>query len=363
MPAEDALQLRHRIVAASGASVASALVVNPLDIVKTRIQAQISSELRGAQAAQPAAADSLIGRLALDGCSPGCARPDQGVITSLCRGPECSAYSSTLDGIRKIVRREGILALWRGTDIALLMAVPTVGVYLPMYDYLNGRFHSLAAYGPLVAGALSRTAAVLVTSPLELLRVRLQASQKHTLPAPHAQQQGRMPRCTGTPQAAESGKLSSRGPAPLWQHMQSGSAWVRFRGAYTGVGAMLARDVPFSAIYWGLLEPIRHALLPRTAVPPPTQTQIMAVNIAAGTMGGAAAAAITTPLDVAKTHAQLAEGGQRHRVLATLRSLAAERGPKALFAGVGARAARTAPSCAIVLTSYEMLKSWAAAAV
>lgn len=67
--------------------------------------------------------------------------------------------------------------------------------------------------------------------------------------------------------------------------------------------------------------------------------------------------------DVAKTHAQLAEGGQQHRIWPTLRHLAADRGPKALFAGVGPRAARAAPSCAIVLASYEMLKAWAAAAV
>ena len=61
--------------------------------------------------------------------------------------------------------------------------------------------------------------------------------------------------------------------------------------------------------------------------------------------------------DVAKTRAQLAQGGQRHRVFATLRSLAAEGGLPALFAGVGPRSARAAPACAIVLAAYEMLKA------
>ena len=31
------------------------------------------------------------------------------------------AYESTLDGVRKIVRQEGVMALWRGTSASLLM--------------------------------------------------------------------------------------------------------------------------------------------------------------------------------------------------------------------------------------------------
>lgn len=37
---------------------------------------------------------------------------------------------------------------------------------------------------------------------------------------------------------------------------------TRVRTLWTGVGATLARDVPFSAIYWQMLEPLRTALLP-----------------------------------------------------------------------------------------------------
>ncbi len=60
------------------------------------------------------------------------------------------------------------------------------------------------------------------------------------------------------------------------------------------MGATLARDVPFSAIYWASLEPIRCRLLPRDR--PVSKGQVLAANLVAGSLGGALAAAITTPL-------------------------------------------------------------------
>ena len=101
--------------------------------------------------------------------------------------------------MRKIVRREGARALWRGTDAALLMAIPTVqaiatsvsalfqgltcathwqmqvGIYMPLYDNLLPRFSAYGYAAPLLAGSLARTVAVLCTSPLELIRTRMQA--------------------------------------------------------------------------------------------------------------------------------------------------------------------------------------------
>ena len=52
-----------------------------------------------------------------------------------------------------------------------------MGIYFPLYDALAAELAQgpAGAQAPLVAGAVARTAAVLCTSPLELVRTRMQA--------------------------------------------------------------------------------------------------------------------------------------------------------------------------------------------
>jgi solute carrier family 25 protein 39/40 len=111
--------------------------------------------------------------------------------------PECQVYSGSLDVFRKVVRQEGVRALFRGTDAALLIAVPTVGIYLPLYDTCNEWLTELckkpqnphlAGFEPVtpaLAGAASRTVAVLCVAPLDLVRTRALAVGRHNVPTKH----------------------------------------------------------------------------------------------------------------------------------------------------------------------------------
>ncbi|KAL2501879.1 Carrier protein CGI-69 [Forsythia ovata] len=62
----------------------------------------------------------------------------------------------------------------------------------------------------------------------------------------------------------------------------------------TGLGAQLARDVPFSAICWSSLEPKKNCA-----------SSVHGVNFCAGVVAGSLAAAATCPLDVARTRQQI----------------------------------------------------------
>ena len=76
--------------------------------------------------------------LVIDDCTPLCRKWDFACCGQTCMrsaapgaapfcGPACSTvYTGTLDGLQKIARTEGLATLWRGTDVALMMAIPMV---------------------------------------------------------------------------------------------------------------------------------------------------------------------------------------------------------------------------------------------
>ncbi|OVA01909.1 Mitochondrial substrate/solute carrier [Macleaya cordata] len=342
----------ERTFSAAGAAILSVILVNPLDVAKTRLQAQAA----GVPYANPA--DSVCARMASLGpttmfsdlrCSPSCMRAGILGAEAVCP-PDCFQYKGTLDVFNKIIQQEGVARLWRGTNAGLALAVPTVGIYLPCYDIFRNWMEELTTrnapylspYVPLVAGSIARSLACISCYPIELAKTRMQAFKEIQVgvkpPGVFKTLLGVLP--------------SSMSSSSNLQKLQS------CRILWTGVGAQLARDVPFSAICWSTLEPIRRRLLGLVGEES-NVAGVLGANFAAGFVAGSLAAAATCPLDVVKTRRQIEKDPTRALSMTTRQTLMEvwrDGRIKGLFTGVGPRVARAGPSVGIVVSFYEVVK-------
>lgn len=289
-------------------------------------------------------------------------------------------FTSTLDGLKKIARNEGIFSLWRGLTPTLVMAIPANVIYFAGYDWLRLSPSSPIAktmndmYAPLVAGSVARVTAASVISPVEMFRTRLQATSgsgtshfKDTL--------------TGLRDM-----VKAQGYTSLWR----------------GLTLTMWRDVPFSGLYWWGYEAVRNKLtdareeargrrLSREGLEPELihnkqarrrsqsredHTNTFVDSFIAGATSGAVAALVTTPFDVGKTRQQV----YRHDVAPDAKKapipihdlppeqrsmprflyhIFKQEGIKGLFKGGAARCLKVAPACAIMISSYEIGKKMA----
>ncbi|XP_016509458.1 mitochondrial carrier protein MTM1 isoform X1 [Nicotiana tabacum] len=336
----------ERAISAAGAAVLSAVLVNPLDVAKTRLQAQAAGVPYDSLCSLgPLHANTVLtgvkcnssGTRAVLGAEPSCS-------------PDCSRYKGTLDVFYKVIRQEGVSRLWRGTNASLTLAIPSVGIYLPLYDIFRNSMEEYTLrnvpmatpYVPLVAGSLARSIACVTCYPVELARTRMQAFKdtKNGVKPPGVWKT--LVGVVSPVNSANSYQNSTRTYRLLW----------------TGLGAQLARDVPFSAICWSTLEPVRRKLLGLVG-DEASATTVLGANFSAGFIAGSLAAATTCPLDVARTRRQIENDPERALRMTTRQTLVEiwrDGGAKGLFTGVGPRVARAGPSVGIIVSFYEVVK-------
>ena len=268
-------------------------------------------------------------------------------------------FTSTLDGLRKIARNEGLTSLWRGLSPTLVMAIPANVIYFTGYDHLRSGHRSPInkyipdAYAPLMAGSIARVAAAVVVSPIEMFRTRMQAATSG-----------------GTSVFTETfvglrKLVQSQGYTSLWR----------------GLTLTMWRDVPFSGIYWWGYEAMRNQFTdlrepaPSRARPRSksrggeNHTATFVDSFAAGAISGGIASILTTPFDVGKTRQQVhahATKAERSKLRPEdrsmprfLYSILKEEGMAGLFRGWAARCLKVAPACAIMISSYEVGKKMA----
>ncbi|KAM2647616.1 hypothetical protein TB1_000842 [Malus domestica] len=344
----------ERSLSAAGAAFVSAILVNPLDVAKTRLQAQAAGvPYQGLCDVACAESNAMLSDL-----RSSMPRTSSILGSKTVCPPECNQYKGTLDVLYKVIRQgfhrnklvqEGFWRLWRGTTASLTLAMPTVGIYMPCYDIFRNWMEdfttqnapSITPYVPLVAGSIARSLACVSCYPVELARTRMQAFRE-------TQAGVKPPGVWGTLNRVID-PVKNKTPLQNFQN---------YRLLWTGLGAQLTRDVPFSAICWSTLEPIRRRILGLVG-DEPSAASVLGANFSAGFVAGSLAAAATCPLDVAKTRRQIEKDPARALMMTTRKTLLEiwrDGRMKGLFMGVVPRVGRAGPSVGIVISSYEVVK-------
>lgn len=172
----------------------------------------------------------------------------------------------------------------------------------------------------MAAASVGEVAACAVRVPTEVVKQRAQALQQPTS------------------LAALRFILAQRstiGLAGVWKEM------------YRGWSITVMREVPFTVIQFPLWEGLKEWRRSKTG-----RGNITAVESGVfGSVTGAAAAGITTPLDVLKTRLMLAK--EKEKVVPLLVRILGESGPRAFFAGMVPRVLWISAGGAVFLGSYQ----------
>ncbi|KAL2872543.1 putative mitochondrial carrier protein [Aspergillus lucknowensis] len=387
----DDASIAQKMVSATLGSVLTGLLVTPLDVVRVRLQSQSSTKhtspftshtTHTLKNAPPNLGVTACCREVFwigqntQICAVGhgtSALGSQSVADCAVEETQRRTFTSTLDGLRKIARNEGITTLWRGLSPTLMMGIPGNVIYFAGYDWL--RFDGKSpikrivheAYIPFIAGSVARIAAATAISPIEMFRTRLQATP-------------------GT--GAGHFKATLKGLYDMTQARGYGSLW-------RGLTLTMWRDVPFSGLYWWGYEEVKkhivearkkaqghirsHGLSPAAQLEAHEgQGNTFLDSFIAGSVSGASAALVTTPFDVGKTRQQVYRhiGDDLANSVGTkitnaplqpeqlslpkfLLHIFREEGPAGLFRGWVARCLKVAPACAIMISTYEVGKKFA----
>ncbi|XP_062397540.1 mitochondrial glutamate carrier 1-like [Sardina pilchardus] len=266
-------------------------------------------------------------------------------------------YRNMMDCLIKTVRSEGYFGMYRGAAVNLTLVTPEKAIKLAANDFFRHKLSQdgskLTVLKEMLAGCGAGMCQVIVTTPMEMLKIQLQdagrlAAQQRNLAVLPAMKLG-----------AGNAMLScsySGGPAPMLRvsATQLTQELLRTRGIpglYTGLGATLMRDIPFSVVYFPLF-----AHLNRLGQPSEMEKAPFYWSFISGCAAGCTAAVAVNPCDVIKTRLQSLKKSTSEEtysgVVDCVSKIMQKEGPGAFLKGASCRALIIAPLFGIVQVVY-----------
>ncbi|XP_019712956.1 solute carrier family 25 member 55a isoform X1 [Hippocampus comes] len=273
-------------------------------------------------------------------------------------------YKSMMDCLVKTVRSEGYFGMYRGAAVNLTLVTPEKAIKLAANDFFRHHFakngQGLSVFKEMLAGCGAGMCQVIVTTPMEMLKIQLQDAGR--IVSVVAEQQ--KPVITSSSKLVATNPLLSRSynsgtvtalatprPASATQIARELLRTQGIQGLYKGLGATLMRDVPFSVVYFPLF-----ANLNRLGQSSADQSSPFYWAFLSGCAAGSTAAVVVNPCDVVKTRLQSLNKGSAEEaysgVVDCVSKILRKEGPSAFMKGAGCRALVIAPLFGIAQVMY-----------
>jgi len=250
------------------------------------------------------------------------------VAKSRLQAAGAGTYRGLGDCMLQTVRTDGPLALYKGLMPSMGSAVVENAVGITMQRWLRRQLawarnlDADARYSMPTEMALGGATGVFTSvaiCPMEMLKVRLQVQS----------------------------------PTPGW--FAEAASVVRQHGVfglYQGIGALLMRDVPFNALFYGCYESICSAMMRLYGLESKDDLGTPSVFFAGG-LAGCIGWSVVLPFDVAKTRLQA--GTANAGTLTLLLRIVRVEGAGALFTGWSAAVCRAFPANAGLFAGVELM--------
>ncbi|KAI8921004.1 mitochondrial carrier domain-containing protein [Powellomyces hirtus] len=302
MPTQSHVSPQMHLLGGGVSGLASCVVLQPLDLVKTRLQQETHTLFKSV-----AGGGQGLRRVTLWSVASG------------------------------VVATDSVSGLWRGTWPTILRNVPGSALYFACLEQTRRALRAVNIVGApvtitpgtinLISGATSRVMVGMLMMPITVIKVRYESN---------------MYRYTSV-LAATRGIVREHG----------------IRGLFAGSGATILRDAPHAGLYVFFYEhskDILKAAFPRSLNSSSNNNTL--IHTTSACVSGVAATVVTNPFDVVKTRMQL-NPRENPSMPRTAWKIITEERASGFFAGMLPRLLRKTVSAAITWTIYEEVVRWA----
>lgn len=196
-------------------------------------------------------------------------------------------YTSMVDCFRKTMKVEGFFGMYRGSAVNILLITPEKAIKLAANDFFRHKLTTPEGKLPIpremLAGGCAGLCQIVITTPMELLKIQLQDAGRVAASLRAAGRQAEIPKVSALGITKE--LLRTKG----------------ILGLYKGTKATMLRDVSFSMCYFPLFANL-NALGPKKH--PGSTESVFWWSFVSGCMAGSFSAAFVNPFDVVKTRLQ-----------------------------------------------------------